>query len=153
MAADKTSTISHHTSSQISTKDREIVTGAALCMPPHALAWGHPWEGISLVPLGWCDYGKLLGGTWGLSWAKGEKERKEKITGEEKAGPKKQQESENANKSAEDECSRAGGPRATAQARVSRGVGTEHGDGTGCVLGRGSDTVPHPTIRWADCHG
>ena len=89
-------------------------------MPPHALAWGHPWEGISLVPLGWCDFGKLLGGAWGLSWGKGGKERKEKIT-EEKAGPKKQQESENANKSAEGGCSRAGGPRATAQARVSRG--------------------------------
>lgn len=98
--------------------------------------------------------GVTLGSSWeGPGDCAGEKERKEKITGEEKAGPKKQQESENANKSAEGECSRAGGPRATAQARVSSGVGTEHGDSTGCVLGRGSDTVPHPTIRWADCHG
>lgn len=75
-------TTSHHTHSQISTKDREISIWAALHMPSHAWACRHQCEEPSLVPLGWADLGKLLGGAWswaGRWWGRGVKgERKEK---------------------------------------------------------------------------
>lgn len=96
---------------------------------------GHPYGGTSLVPLGWCDLGKLSGGVWA-----GEREESKK----------------------RGNCrGRRGRTRKAAGVGITTGVAgrtareqrhrlmpawgrgrTEQANSRGCVLGRGSDTVP-----------
>ena len=131
-------TTSHRTSSQIATEGREVLTRAALRMLPHASAWGHPYEGTSLVPLGCCDLGKLSGGVW-VGEREGSKEKR-KLPG------KKRQDQESSRSQGITEVLRVRIAERTALGQLHRpmpawGGGTA-GEQWGCVLGRGSDTVP-----------
>lgn len=101
-----------------------------------------PWVGVS--------WGKLLGGAQRLSWKargrKGKKERKEKITGVEKAGLEKKRRSADANEGAAE-----GAAASNHTGRRQQEAGTEHrASGAGCWARKGHGA--HPTIRLVSCH-
>lgn len=138
-------TTSRHTSSQISTQDREISMWVPLHMPSHAWAWGHLPEGTSLVHLGWGALGKLLGGAWRLSWKARWGSRKGKKR-EIYRGKKGRTRREAGVRGYQEKCRQGGQQGATRQARVS-GLSTR----TVGSVWAGRDSA-HPTIRLLKCH-
>lgn len=143
-------TTSHHTSSQISTKDRESPHGQpSTCHHMHGTSIG----GNLLVPLDWGDLGKLLGRVCKLSW---------RWWGEGRDGKKRENYRGRKDKTRKERsqgmltevlrASAAGrAPGATTQA-VSAGSWDEAQGEWGTCVEQGKGHSGHPTIRLVNCH-